>query len=74
MRHDGIYGDLLPGAEELAQRYGNYSVWAREEIWLCDGEYVWTDLAEIDADAATTREEAVASMDYLFCSSGLLAE
>ncbi len=74
MRHDGIYGDLLPSAEELAQRYGNYSEWAREEIWLCDGEYVWTDLAEIDADAATTREEAVASMYYLFCSSGMLAE
>lgn len=74
MRHDGVYGDLLPSAEELAQLYGNYSEWAREEIWLCDGEYVWADLAEIDADAMTTREEAAAAMYYLFCASGLLAE
>lgn len=74
MRHDGIYGDLLPSPEELAQLYGNYSEWAREEIWLCDGEYAWAEPAEIDANALTTRGEAVISMYYLFCNSGLLAE
>lgn len=73
MRHDGIYEDVLPTAEALEQQYGNFQDWAREEIWLCDGEYAWTDLASIDPDVATTREEAVESMYKLFCNSGLLA-
>lgn len=74
MKHDGIYGDKLPTAEELEQQYGDFHAWAREEAWLCDGEYAWTDLALIDADATTTREEAVESMYKLFSNSGLLAQ
>ena len=73
MRRDGIYGAELPAPEELEQQYGNFHDWAREEIWLCDGEYAWTDLAQIDAHEATTREEAVEAMYKLFCNSGLLA-
>ncbi len=72
MRRDGIYGDVLPTAEELAQQYGTFHDWAREEIWLCDGEYAWTELAQIDAAAFTRREEAVESMYKLFCGTGLL--
>jgi len=73
MQRDGIYGALLPTAEELEQQYGQFHDWAREEIWLSDGQYAWTDPAQMDAQAATTREEAVESMYKLFCGSGLLA-
>ena len=74
MRHDGLYGDLLPTEEELEQQYGAFHDWARKEIWLCEGEYAWTQISEIAPDAAITREQAVASMYRLFCRSGLLAE
>ena len=73
MRPDGIYGTQLPSAEELEQQYGRFHGWAREEIWLCDGEYAWTEVAQIDPAAAVTREEAVESMYKLFCNTGLLA-
>ena len=72
MRPDGIYGELLPDAEALGQRYGAFHDWARNEIWLCDGEYAWTAVEEIDPAAVTTREEAAASMYRLFRNSGLL--
>ena len=73
MRPEGIYGTQLPSAEELEQQYGRFHGWAREEIWLCDGEYAWTEVAQIDPAAAVTREEAVESMYKLFCNTGLLA-
>lgn len=73
MRRDGVYGNAMPTAEELELRYGQFHDWAREAIWLCDGEYVWADLAQIDPAAAVTREEAVESLYRLLCSSGLLA-
>lgn len=73
MRRDGLYGDVIPSEEELAEQYGEYAPWARDAIWLCDGEYAWADMSEIAPDAETTREEAVASMYLLFCVSGLLA-
>ena len=73
MRRDGIYAEELPTEEELEQQYGTFHAWAREEIWLCDGEYAWTEVSEIVPGAATTREEAVESMYKLFCNSGLLA-
>lgn len=74
MKHDGIYGDVLPTKDGLEQQYGEFHAWAREEIWLCDGEYVWAELAEITPEGLTTREEAARSIYRMFCCSGLLSE
>lgn len=75
MKHDSVlYGDVLPYEDELAQQYGNFADWARESIWLCDGEYAWTDVGQIDPSAATTREQAAEAVYRLFCRSGLFAD
>lgn len=71
-RRDGIYGERLPAAEELAEMYPGYSEWVRELVWLCDGNLAWGDLAEADPQAATTREEAAASIYNLFRVSGVI--
>lgn len=71
-KHDGIYGDQLPSAEALEEMYGSYSDWAREMVWLCDGKLAWADLSEADVVAATTREEAAASIYNLLRTSGVI--
>ena len=74
MRRDGVYGEKLPTVEELERQYGAFHDWARQEIWLCDGEYAWAEMSEIAPNEATTREEAAASIYRLFCRSGLMAD
>ena len=71
-RHDGIYGDLLPDAETLEETYGSYAPWAREAVWLCDGDLAWANLENVDPKAATTREEAAKSVYNLFHMSGVV--
>ncbi len=72
-RPDGTYGALLPGEEELEQRYGAFAPWAREMVWLCDGCQLWADgLSQADPAAATTRGEAAASVYRLLYQSGVL--
>lgn len=75
MKHDSVFfGDILPYADELEQWYGEFDDWAREEIWLCDDEYAWTDVEQIDPVAAVTREQAVESLYRLFCNCGVLTD
>lgn len=72
MREDGLYGDRVPSAEELAKMYGGYSEWARELVWLCDDSLSWASLSEVDATAATSRGEAFQSIYNLLHDSGLM--
>ena len=71
-RHDGVFGDVMPDAEQLEQLYRSYSPWARELVWLCDDGLAWAQAEEIDAHAATTREEAAKALYNLFHLSGVL--
>lgn len=71
-QRDGIYGDVMPDPEELEELYGAYSPEARELVWLCSGNLAWTDPAQADAAAATTRAEAAVSLYNLFYMSGVL--
>lgn len=71
-RHDGIYGDHLPDAEELAELFPDYASWAREMVWLCDEVGIWSGLAQVDAKAATTREEAAFALYNLFRVTNVL--
>lgn len=71
-RHDGIYGDMLPDAETLAERYPGYAAWARELIWLCDEGRIWAGASRTDAAAPTTREEAALALYNLFRATNVL--
>lgn len=71
-RRDGAFGEKVPAAEVLAERYAAYSPWAREMIWLCSQDLSWTELENIDADAVTTRAEAAAGMCQLLNKTGIL--
>lgn len=69
---EGIYGDLLPTQEVLEERFGDYSPWARELVWLCSGDLCWTDPEQMDAQEVTTRGEAAAGMYNLLRMSGVI--
>lgn len=71
-RHDGIYGDRLPDPETLAERYPDYSAWARELVWLCDDMHIWSGLSQVDPAGPTTREEAAFALYNLFRATNVL--
>ena len=71
-RRDGIYGERIPKSEELEQMYPDYAQWARELVWLCDGDFTWARVSGIEAESATTREEAAISVYMLLCNSGVI--
>lgn len=69
---EGIYGDQLPDAEELARRFGAYDEWARESVCLCANGLAWARPEEIVPEQAATREEAAAAVYNLLRLSGAL--
>lgn len=71
-RRDGVFGERMPDEEKLGQLYPDYAQWAREMVWLCDGELTWTGVGSIEAKAAATREEAALSVYKLFRVSGVI--
>ena len=74
MLEDGIYGTVQPDEEALEQLYANFSKEARKSVWLCDDAFAWADLSEVDASAATLREEAAASVFNLLQYSGIVPD
>lgn len=71
-KHDGIYGDNVPSADELLERYDTFADWALEHAWLCDGSIAWGSVAGIDGKGLTTREEAARAVYGLLRASGTL--
>lgn len=71
-RHDGIYGDLLPDPETLAERYPGYSSWARESAWLCDDIYGLAGMYWVEGTAPATRENVAVALYILFRMTGVL--
>lgn len=71
-RHDGIYGDQLPGAEELAELYPGYAAWTREMVWLCGDGLLWDAPDRITAAAPASREEAAAAVYNLLRAVNVL--
>ncbi len=68
---EGLYGDLTPTQETLAERFGDYSAWARAQIWLCS-DLSWADWSELDPKAAVTRGRAAAGLYNLLTISGVI--
>lgn len=74
IRPDGIYGNLVPEKEMLAQLYPSFSEEARELVWLCDDGLAWEGLTKVDGAAVTTREEAAAAIFNLLQTSGIIPD
>lgn len=71
-RRDGIYGERMPKPEELEALYPDYTARTREMVWLCDGDLTWDAVSSIEAQSATTREEAAVGVYKLLRVSGVI--